>query len=338
MKIYGTIYKITNTVNNKSYIGLTTASFKRRYGGETIKHVYKNTHSYILKGAIDKYGFDAFEIIQQLDVAYSKEELQEKEIYYIKKFDSVNNGYNLQTGGFIGGFKCGEEHHLYKPIVLVNTMELFETTFKAGERYNVPNQNIYACCHGLQRTAGVDKNGNKLLWRFLDDIEVVYEGEELQQYVDHIIYGEGIYCLNDGKKFLTNVDALEHYGISDNVFYRHLRGEISGCRSETGEMLCFAREYKYISMSEYEKDIMIIKSLVGYHTKDSWIIDTLTMNVFKQKRKLSKMYGVSRPTLDRMIKHKERFMMVSEYEEQFGEIRNLWDLVVDDEDEFEIVC
>ena len=113
MEKYGIIYKITNKINGKVYIGQTIEKrgFKGRYeySGEGIErgfNYYKhfkamnkhyNSHLY---NAIKKYGFEAFEVDEEFDIAYSKEELDKLEIKYIKEFNCLNpNGYNDQTGG-----------------------------------------------------------------------------------------------------------------------------------------------------------------------------------------------------------------------------------------------
>ena len=124
MQKYGIIYKITNKINGKCYIGQTKRSFKERYStiGEGIERVYNhhkrlkdnnkiyNSH---LLGAIKKYGFDSFEVNEELDIAYSKEELDNKEIYYIEKFDSFKNGYNNNIGGNGNRGLFGEKNSFY---------------------------------------------------------------------------------------------------------------------------------------------------------------------------------------------------------------------------------
>lgn len=114
-EIYGIIYMIRNRINNKVYIGQTTkkGGFRKRYNrgkrAEGIEkvynyHIYNREHglsynSHLLN-AIEKYGFKAFEVIEEFDIAYSKEELDELEIKYIKEFNCINpNGYNHQEGG-----------------------------------------------------------------------------------------------------------------------------------------------------------------------------------------------------------------------------------------------
>ena len=85
------IYKITNKQNGMCYIGQTD-DLKRRIS----EHKQKRTET------IDDYinvlgveNFD-FEIIEEC----SLQELDQKEKFYIEKFDSKNNGYNIQNGGF----------------------------------------------------------------------------------------------------------------------------------------------------------------------------------------------------------------------------------------------
>lgn len=111
IEVYGVIYKITNMVNGKCYIGQTVNGLKKRYKvkGNGIERIYnyhikckKNGiyHNAYLLNSIEKYGFNAFEVIEIFDVAFSKEELDIKEKHYIQFFDSRKNGYNCTDGGY----------------------------------------------------------------------------------------------------------------------------------------------------------------------------------------------------------------------------------------------
>jgi group I intron endonuclease len=95
------VYKVTNKQNGKIYIGITNqgASTSRWY-----KHCSdSNTGSnFPLHNAIRKYGKDNFqidivELIENEDYDY----LKEREIFWIREFDSYNRekGYNLTLGG-----------------------------------------------------------------------------------------------------------------------------------------------------------------------------------------------------------------------------------------------
>lgn len=66
--------------------------------------------------AFEKYELDNFIVEEEFDVAYSKDELNDKEKYYIKLFDSFNNGYNKTIGGtdkyIINNFKFKPNYSL----------------------------------------------------------------------------------------------------------------------------------------------------------------------------------------------------------------------------------
>jgi len=91
----GVIYIIKNLINGKIYIG-QTRNFKERCHS----HKYNKDSKMIISKAIKKYGFDNFKISiieSNLDIEF----LDEKEKFYIKKYNSQNKniGYNLDPGG-----------------------------------------------------------------------------------------------------------------------------------------------------------------------------------------------------------------------------------------------
>jgi group I intron endonuclease len=97
--VTGIIYKATNTVNDMVYVGATTKSIEERKQ-DHIQKSYTGVGHYFQE-AIATYGAEAFSW-EQIDTAISKDELALKEIHYIRKYDSVYNGYNCDKGG---GFK-----------------------------------------------------------------------------------------------------------------------------------------------------------------------------------------------------------------------------------------
>lgn len=106
------IYKITNKVNGKIYIGqVYNKSVQDRFKRH-IKEANPN-HHIVLDRAIYKYGKENF-VCEQIDSANSLEELNQKEKYWIKFYNSTdkNIGYNLTEGGDGGNtymFKSKEE-------------------------------------------------------------------------------------------------------------------------------------------------------------------------------------------------------------------------------------
>ncbi len=92
------IYKITNDVNSKVYIGQTCKPLDERIAGHRNAMVSGvSTHLY---RAMRKYGWDKFHF-EQIATAQSKSELDELEIYYIDKYNSISAGYNMAPGGYI---------------------------------------------------------------------------------------------------------------------------------------------------------------------------------------------------------------------------------------------
>ena len=90
----GSIYKITNTVNGKSYIGQTIQSIEARF-----KAHLSGLSGTVLKHAIAKYGAEAFrcEPIHQDVPNENLDNLERKEI---KAHNTLApNGYNLEAGG-----------------------------------------------------------------------------------------------------------------------------------------------------------------------------------------------------------------------------------------------
>ena len=93
------IYKITNKINGKIYIGqVSNKSVNERFKRH-IREASSDSRS-ALDRAIFKYVSDNF-ICEEIDKASSKKELNAKEIYWIDKLNSKDSkiGYNLTNGG-----------------------------------------------------------------------------------------------------------------------------------------------------------------------------------------------------------------------------------------------
>jgi group I intron endonuclease len=88
------IYKITNKLNGKIYVGQTIRSLQERWRCHQCSEACTHLHR-----AIKKYGVENF-IVEQIDVATNREELNLKEQYWIEHYNCISpNGYNLQNGG-----------------------------------------------------------------------------------------------------------------------------------------------------------------------------------------------------------------------------------------------
>jgi group I intron endonuclease len=100
----GIIYRITNKSTGKEYVGLTIQTLERRWN----YHIQQAMAGYIngtdsLHAAIREFGPDDF-VVLQIDSGTTKNDLEKKERYWIKKLGTLSpQGYNISSGGVSGG-------------------------------------------------------------------------------------------------------------------------------------------------------------------------------------------------------------------------------------------
>lgn len=105
------IYKATNKINGKSYIGFASKFEVRKQKHLSDSKREKKTH-YFFHKAIKKYGWDNFEWS-----VLKEDATLEDERHFIKEHDTFGNGYNLTTGGD-GNYEVSE--HTRKRISIGN--------------------------------------------------------------------------------------------------------------------------------------------------------------------------------------------------------------------------
>ena len=91
------IYKITNLINQKIYIGKTTKTIESRWNKHWADSIREDISNRPLYKAFNKYGKENFKI-EQLEEC-SIDELSDREIYWIEKLGSFKYGYNATQGG-----------------------------------------------------------------------------------------------------------------------------------------------------------------------------------------------------------------------------------------------
>ena len=94
--MFGIIYLATNLINNKIYVGQTKRSLEIRIT-DHYNHIFDNTYFHKALKKYDKKDWK-WEIIDSADTL---EELNDKEIFWIDKLNSMNPkvGYNRTRGG-----------------------------------------------------------------------------------------------------------------------------------------------------------------------------------------------------------------------------------------------
>jgi group I intron endonuclease len=134
------VYKFTNVLNGKSYVG-QSINIRRRYNHHRrISSDIRGGDVLYINTVMHDVGFDNFEFTVLEEC--SKEELDEKEIYYIKKYNTlIPNGYNISFGGKKGKFQSIKSFDDIKEIHrLLRETDLSER--EIGEKFGVSNVTI----------------------------------------------------------------------------------------------------------------------------------------------------------------------------------------------------
>lgn len=262
------IYKITNTQNNKVYIGQTRRTLHER----KLDHKYKPKG--VLGKAFKKYGMDSFKFEMVDDTARDLDELNSMEIAYIKKYDSlVPNGYNIRTGGDCNKIhpktveKIKQSKHYpidCKCLKTGVTYSFYNATY-AGEFLGTRSTNITAAIRRGRISGGfywkkrgetfpVDvkmyahnnrrkhiKKGRKLTEQHKDNIRNSLKGRSRPYHVNKNVkegivkaVGRPIYD-NLGNKYSSISEAAEKNSIQSSNIGKVLRGK----RNHTGGLKFF---------------------------------------------------------------------------------------------------
>ena len=184
---YGIIYKIENTITHEIYIGQTSNSkgFDGRYSfsGKDIERVYaylngnkerNERHNQHLRRSIEKYGFDAFKVNKMLDVALTREELNEKETYYIEKFDCFKHGYNQTYGGdnFPRGEYCKNSKRICQISLDGELIKIWDSATDAHNELGICAASISQVCSGHITPSGKGKKtAGGFVWAFEKDYD-----------------------------------------------------------------------------------------------------------------------------------------------------------------------
>ena len=130
---------ITNQINGKVYIGQTIQPLAQRMQRHfCLTSSAEPEMCMAIKRAIKKYGKENFSSVILEECDYSI--LNEREQYYISKYDSFNNGYNCTPGG-----ACGRPREYFTPKIQKEIIDLYKLGFSLralGNEYNVSKQTI----------------------------------------------------------------------------------------------------------------------------------------------------------------------------------------------------
>jgi hypothetical protein len=158
MKSY-LIYKHTNKINGKCYIGQTCQDPEKRWGKNG--NGYKNKHKKFWN-AIKKYGWDNF-IHEILYVDLTAEEANRLERLLIEKFNSIKNGYNISEGG--SNNPPSPVHAVYQLDQDQKIIAVYDCIADAERALGAKHSHIVECCKGnLRKSLG-------FYWCYIEDYD-----------------------------------------------------------------------------------------------------------------------------------------------------------------------
>jgi len=254
---YGIIYKIENIINHKVYIGQTSQErgFKDRYcrKGQGIERVYnsylyeqKHNRSYNIHlfRAIEKYGFNAFVIDEIFDVALTECELNEKEMFYIKQFDSFYNGYNSTLGGEgMSGYQppTGKNHQQSVRVCQISPdgklIKIWDSFGDIYRKLGLGKGAISNVCTGRKETSG------GFVWVYEKDYDPNRDYSRIPKTRGGRNFSKPVLLLdlnnNIIQEFFSAVEASTFFGISKQEVSRICRHE----RKKPKYNLIFKSEY-----------------------------------------------------------------------------------------------
>lgn len=145
------IYKITNKINNKIYIGKST-DIEERWKYHISHYNYEREYDKPLYKSFRKYGIEnfSFEIIEECSL-----DIDEKEKYWINFYDSYKNGYNATIGGE-GGITALNPREKYGKLTINEVIYLR----KRFAECKYPASYIYEC----EFKNKITKRGFQAIW------------------------------------------------------------------------------------------------------------------------------------------------------------------------------
>ncbi len=221
------VYLVTNIINQKKYVGQTTYTASHRWKG----HCNSKTFGY-LRRAIAFYGRDKFKV-EVLEVVATREELGEREKYYIQKFNTLApNGYNIAKGGFhtpmseetklkIGLFHKGRKHSVESKIKMSESHKNISDQTRAKMRESQKGKK-----HSDETKLKIAQ-GNKGKTVSEHVRLKIRESRKLSQRAmeAHEKSKKNIICVETGEVFQGVESVLKKFNIGRSTLYRILSGE-----------------------------------------------------------------------------------------------------------------
>ena len=183
------IYKIINIQNNKVYIGQTIRPIEQRFHRH-LNDALNNILDTHLARAIRKYGKDSF-IIEEIDNAQTQDELNQKEQYWIRYYNSVKDGYNetdaiSKCGGNTYQSKTKEEMEVIKDKIRQTKIGANNPMARKIKRTNIITNevDIFDTIISCAKACGIQNGKTSITTRLNGQVKSPYKKTWIFEYYD----------------------------------------------------------------------------------------------------------------------------------------------------------
>lgn len=202
------IYKITNDINNKIYVGKTSNTLEQRFKEHCVDCQKREEEKRPLYSAMKKYGIEHFKI-SLIEECPIEEEEDEREIFWISYYKGYEDGYNATLGG--------EGKIIYSREEIISLLHQGKTTKEICDKLGCCKDTIY----------NVAKSFNILL--NIKDNELCQKMKSSRQRV---------YQLDKNTNTNKIIQEFDSYALAAKwlIKNRYAKGAESGIRSHIGEV------------------------------------------------------------------------------------------------------
>lgn len=184
------IYKITNKINGKSYVGKTERTVEERWNEHCNDFTKERCRNRPLYRAMNKYGVENF-YIETIEETSSPEE---RECFWIEHFQSFKKGYNATIGG------DGKRYLDYD--LIISTYQELKNANEVAKRLGISTDSVYTAIH---------QNGIVLSSQ---EVNKEYYGKTIKMFSKQKEYQQSFASLKDAARYLIDNHLTKDGAIS----------------------------------------------------------------------------------------------------------------------------
>ena len=209
------IYLITNSKNNKKYVGqvIKYRGYKQRFA-EHLSAAYYDGNLTKFHSAIKHYGPEAFSV-ELIETDIPESEIDSKEIYYIKEYNTFyldGQGYNMTQGGQgVHGFEYTDE---IRSRMSDGSKRMWKNLYEDQDRLSARNRKISEALKNVHKSESARKNLSIAAKKRFENSPGTFTGkhhseESKKKVAEKNGHPVGMYDKNTGELLHTFLSCME---------------------------------------------------------------------------------------------------------------------------------